>query len=112
MEASGALKRRRKRLADYWTTDVQIYLIAFIVVILIFIAIRQAMPSDYDVDFISYQMKEGDTIVTAISKVNKDYNGPYNVLDLAQITIDENNLSSSVVYAGETYLIPLVKKSH
>lgn len=103
---------RHQRLSADWVEHIFFISLAIIVLIFFIVAFRSVYASEYHVEFIEYTVRGGDTLFEIVSKVNEDYEGPYDIRDLLVILRDKNNLNTDLIHPGQELWIPKVMSSH
>jgi hypothetical protein len=101
--------KRKKKLVQRFAI---VFALCIILNLLILVSIYSVFPK-YDIKYVDYQMKSGETMYEVIQKLNKDYEGTYDVRDLIIYVKEENDLESAgKIQIGEIYKIPVIKKKY
>lgn len=103
---------KEKRLSADSMKSLLIIALAIILLVIMVITFRSVYASNYQVEYVSYTVEQGDSLYTIVSEINDAYDGPYDVRDLIVMIREKNGIQSNVIKPGEEYLIPKVIASH
>lgn len=83
-------------------------LMTFLLILLVIHILRTTIFEPYEIYYVEYEMKYGDTIFEVVQEKNVDLPWGYTVQDFVHMTVEKNDIHSpSSLQIGDALLIPV-----